>query len=86
MEEKWLMNLMLLISVIYKSIDVQGSFPGLVIFYSQIKMHTGNENKDVSLAQEFKTKKNIHGKKIGRKKVSCSGYCCGGTQRCENVL
>ena len=27
---------------------------GSVIFDSQIKMHTGTENKDVSLAQEFK--------------------------------
>ena len=29
-------------------------FPGSVRFDSQIKMHTGTENKDVSLAQEFK--------------------------------
>ena len=28
--------------------------PGSVRFYSQIKMHTGTENKDVSLAKEFK--------------------------------
>ena len=28
--------------------------PGSVIFDSQIKMHTGTENKDVSLAREFK--------------------------------
>ena len=28
--------------------------PGSVIFYSQIKIHTGTENKDVSLAKEFK--------------------------------
>ena len=28
--------------------------PGSVIFVSQIKMHTGTENKYVSLAQEFK--------------------------------
>ena len=28
--------------------------PGSFIFYSQIKMHTGTENKDVSLAHEFK--------------------------------
>ena len=28
--------------------------PGSVIFDSQIKVHTGTENKDVSLAQEFK--------------------------------
>ena len=28
--------------------------PGSFIFDSQIKIHTGNENKDVSLAQEFK--------------------------------
>ena len=27
---------------------------GSVRFYSQIKMHTGTENKDVSLAKEFK--------------------------------
>ena len=52
-------------------------------------MHTGTENKDVSLSQEFKDhleeehlqngaiyqgkSKNIHGKKMDRKKVSCSG-------------
>ena len=64
--------------------------PGPVIFDSQIKMHTGTENKDVSLSQEFKnhlegehrqngaidqgkSKKNIHGKKMDRNKVSCSG-------------
>ena len=28
--------------------------PGSVIFDTQIKMYTGTENKDVSLAQEFK--------------------------------
>ena len=28
--------------------------PGSIIFDSQIKMHTGTENKDVSLAKEFK--------------------------------
>ena len=28
--------------------------PGSVIFYSQIKMHTGTENKYVSLAHELK--------------------------------
>ena len=28
--------------------------PGSVRFYSQIKMHTGTENKDLSLSQEFK--------------------------------
>ena len=28
--------------------------PGSVIFYSQIKMHTGTENKDVSLSHELK--------------------------------
>ena len=28
--------------------------PGSVIFDSQIKIHTGNENKDVILAKEFK--------------------------------
>ena len=27
--------------------------PGSIIFYSQIQMHTGTENKDVSLAKEF---------------------------------
>ena len=64
--------------------------PGLVRFDSQIKMHTGTENKDVSLAKEFKDhleeehhqngaidqgkhKKKIHGKKMDRQKVSCSG-------------
>ena len=63
--------------------------PGSDIFYSQIKMHTGTENKDISLAQEFKDhleeehrqngaidqgeKKTIHGKEMDRKKVSCFG-------------
>ena len=28
--------------------------PGSVRFDSQIKMHTGTENKDISLAKEFK--------------------------------
>ena len=28
--------------------------PGSIRFYSQIKMHTGTENKDISLAKEFK--------------------------------
>ena len=28
--------------------------PGSVRFYSKIKIHTGTENKDVSLAHEFK--------------------------------
>ena len=28
--------------------------PGSFIFYSHIKIHTGTENKDVSLSQEFK--------------------------------
>ena len=28
--------------------------PGSVRFDSQIKMHTGNENKDLSLSQKFK--------------------------------
>ena len=28
--------------------------PGLVRFYAQIKIHPGTENKDVSLAREFK--------------------------------
>ena len=27
--------------------------PGSNIFYSRIQMHTGNQNNDVSLAQEF---------------------------------
>ena len=63
--------------------------PGSVRFDSHIKMHTGTEDKDVSLAQEFKNHpeeehrqngaidqgkpKNIHVKKMDRKKVSCSG-------------
>ena len=63
--------------------------PGSVRFDSQIKMHTGTENKDVSLAKELKdhlegehlqmvslikeNQENIYGKKIDRKKVSCSG-------------
>ena len=60
---------------------------GSVIFDSHIKMHTGTENKDVILSQEFKDYleeehrqngdidkgKKIHGNKMDRKKVSCSG-------------
>ena len=61
--------------------------PGSVRFDSQIKMHTGTENKDISLAKEFKYRleekhrqncaiDNIlkkHGKKMDRKKLLCSG-------------
>ena len=64
--------------------------PGSVRFDPHIKMHTGNENKDLSLTQKLKesleekhrhngaidqvkTRKNIHGKEMDRKKVSCSG-------------
>ena len=32
----------------------KGQIPGSVRFDSQIKIHTGTENKDVSLAKEFK--------------------------------
>ena len=62
---------------------------GSIISDSQIKMNTGTEKEDVSLAKEFqehlkkalqiwchlsrKIKKNIHGKKRDRQKVSCSG-------------
>ena len=62
--------------------------PRSIRFDSQIKIHTGNEKKDVSLAQEFKFHleeeylqkwshlsrkiKNIHENKTDRKKVSCS--------------
>ena len=58
--------------------------PGSVRFDSQIKIHTGTENKDVSLAQESKIickkstakmlslikeiKEMIHGNKMDRKK------------------
>ena len=63
--------------------------PGSVRFDSQIKIHTGTENKDVSLAKEFKD--HLEGehrqngaidqgkprkrfmKKMVRKKVPCSG-------------
>ena len=40
-------------SYIYQFIN-NVQLPGSVRFDSQIKMHTGTENKDVSLAQEFK--------------------------------
>ena len=54
MGKKWLMDLMLLITrYIYKLIS-KVQLPGSVRFYSQTKMHTGTENKDVSLAKEFK--------------------------------
>ena len=64
-------------------------FPVSIIFDSQIKMHTGTERDDVSLAKEFKehlenstsnivpliseNQKKIHGKKMYRQIVSCSG-------------
>ena len=38
----------------YISVDVQGQLLGSIIFDSQIKIHTGTENKDVGLAKEFK--------------------------------
>ena len=38
---------------IYKLMS-KAQIPGSVRFDSQIKMHTGNENKDVNLAKEFK--------------------------------
>ena len=63
--------------------------PGSVIFDSQIKMHTGTEKEDVSLAKEFKDhlgkehrqngaidqgkSKKIHGNKMDIRTVSCSG-------------
>ena len=63
--------------------------PGSKIFYSQMQMHTGNQKYYVSLAKELQkplTKehykngiidqgklKTIHGKKMDRHKVSCSG-------------
>ena len=67
--------------------------PVSVIFDSQIKMHTGTENKYISLAKKFKdhlgeehlqngainqrkSGKTIHGNKMDRKKLSCSGKCC----------
>ena len=53
MVNRWLMDLMMLISVIYQlmpKVQISGSF----IFDAHIKMHTGTENKDVSLAKEFK--------------------------------
>ena len=76
--------------------------PGSVKFYSQIKMHTVTENKDVSLAKEFKDHLEEDHRKNGaidqgkprkifmeRKWTESSiflGECIGGTQRCENVL
>ena len=47
------MDLMLLTSVIYQLMS-KVQLPGSVRFDLQIKMHTGTENKDVSLAKEFK--------------------------------
>ena len=60
--------------------------PGSIRFYSQIKMHTGTEKEDVSLAKEFQEhltkehrkdggidqgKKTIYEKKMDRHIVSC---------------
>ena len=39
--------------------------PGSVRFDSQIKMHTGTENKDVSLAKEFKDHLEVEHRKNG---------------------
>ena len=63
--------------------------PGSIIFDSQIQMHTGTQKYDVSLAKEFQEHlkkehhkdgaidqgklKTIHGKKMDRQTVSCSG-------------
>ena len=55
MVKKWLMELLLLVRVIYiYQFMSKVQLPGSVRFDSQIKMSTGTENKDVSLAQEFK--------------------------------
>ena len=55
MGKKWLMELMMLISVVYiYQLISKVQLPGSVRFDSQIKMHTGTEIKDVSLAQEIK--------------------------------
>ena len=53
MGKKWLTELMLLISVIYQLMS-KVQLPGSVRFDSQIKIQTDTDNKDVSLAQEFK--------------------------------
>ena len=63
--------------------------PGSRIFDSHMQMHTGTQKYDVSLAREFqqhltksttkmvslikKNTKTIHGKKMYRQTVSCSG-------------
>ena len=54
MGNKWLMDLMLLISVYIYQLMSKVQLPGSVRFDSQIKMHTGTEKKYVSLAHEFK--------------------------------
>ena len=55
MGTKWLMDLMMFISVIYiYQLMSKVQLPGSVIFDSHIKMHTGTEIKDVSLAHSFK--------------------------------
>ena len=53
MGKKWLMDLILLISIIYQLMS-KVQLPGSVRFDSQIKMHTGTEKKYISLAREFK--------------------------------
>ena len=54
MGKKWLMELILLISVYIYQLMSKVQLPGSFRFDSHIRMHTGTENKDVSLAQEFK--------------------------------
>ena len=52
MAKKWYMESMLLISAIYQLMPT-AKLPGSIIFGSQIKIHTGTEKYDVSLAKEF---------------------------------
>ena len=55
MGKKWLMELIPFVSVIYiYQLMSKVQLPGSVRFDSRIKIHTGTENKDVSLAKYFK--------------------------------
>ena len=52
----------------------------------KLKHYLEGENLKNGVIDQGKPRKKIHRKKMDRKKVSCSGECIGGTQRCENVL
>ena len=65
MGKKWLMDLMLLISLYIYQLISKVQLPGSIRFDSQIKIHTGTEKKYVSLAREFKNNLEVEQRKNG---------------------